>query len=138
MALNTQLSDAAANAACNAVTVLANGGSIKLYSGTQPTNGNTAVGAQVLLATLTLSATAFAAAVGGVATANAITPATIAVSGTATWFRVLKSDGVSVIFDGSIGIGTSGCNYNMNSNVLSAGATAAMTGLTYSIVEAGA
>ena len=136
MALNTQLSDAAANAACNAVTVLANGGSIKLYSGVQPTNGNTALGAQVLLATLVLSATAFAPAVGGVAAANAITPATIAVSGTATWFRVLKSDGVSVVFDGSIG--TAGCNYNMNSNVLSAGATAAMTGLTYSIVEAGA
>ena len=52
MALNTQMSDAAANAACAAVIALANSGSIRIYTGTQPANANTAIGAQTLLATL--------------------------------------------------------------------------------------
>ena len=135
MALNTQMSDAAANAACAAVTALANSGSIKFYTGTQAANANTAIGAQTLLATLAMSATAFGAPAAGVATANAITSANAVASGTATWFRILKSDGTTVVFDGSVG--TSGCNINMNSNVISSGASVGVTALTYSIIEAG-
>jgi hypothetical protein len=136
MALNTQMSDAAANAACNAVAALANSGYLKMYTGSQPANANTALSGQTLLGTLPFSATAFGNAVAGVATANAITPDSSAdASGTATWFRVLKSDGTSVVFDGTVG--TASCNINMNSNVISAGASIAVSSLTYSIVEAG-
>ena len=135
MALNLQISDAAANAAVNALAALANGGSIKIYAGTQPANANTAITGQTLLATLTLNATAFANAVGGVATANAITSATAVASGTATFFRVFKSDGTSVVFDGTVG--TSGCDLNMNSNVISSGATVAISSLTFTLNEAG-
>ncbi|MCX6630917.1 MAG: hypothetical protein NTW28_25160, partial [Candidatus Solibacter sp.] len=136
MAYNTQISDAAANAAANAVAALANSGYLKFYTGSQPANANTALSGQTLLATLTFSATAFGNAAAGVATANAIGADTSAdASGTATWFRVLKSDGTSVVFDGTVG--TSGCNLNMNSNVISAGASVSGTALTYSILEAG-
>lgn len=135
MALNTQLADASANAAANAVTALCNSGSIKFYTGSQPANANTAVTSQTLIATLPLSATAFGTAAAGVATANAITSATAVASGTATWFRVLKSDGTTVVFDGTVG--TSGCNINMGSNVISSGATVAVSSFTYSIAEAG-
>ena len=136
MALNTQMSDAAANAACNAVAALANSGYLKMYTGSQPANANTALSGQTLLGTLNFSATAFGNAVAGVATANAIASDSSAdASGTATWFRVLKSDGTSVVFDGTVG--TSGCNINMNSNVISAGASISVSSLTYSIVEAG-
>jgi hypothetical protein len=135
MALNTQISDAAANAACNALCALASGGSLKIYSGAQPANGNTAISGQTLLATLALSATAFGNAVAGAATANAITSATAVATGTAAWFRILKADGTTVVLDGTIG--ASGCNINMNSIAIQTGATVAVSSFTYSITEAG-
>jgi hypothetical protein len=135
MAGNTQLTDAAANAAANAVCALANGGTLKIYNGAQPANANVAVSTQTLLASLPLSAAAFANAVAGVATANAITSATALATSTATWFRVFKSDGVTPVFDGNIG--TSGANLNINSTAIQSGATVSVSSFTYTINEAG-
>ena len=105
MALAPRLADTAKNAAADAVCALANSGKLRIYSGTQPADPDSA--ATTLLAELTLGATAFGAAVAGVATANAITGDTSADStGTATWFRVLKSDGTTKLFDGSVGTAT--------------------------------
>ena len=61
MANNPFFSDEAAKAAVDAVAALCNTGTLKIYTGTQPTDANTALGAQTLLATLTLSSTAFGA-----------------------------------------------------------------------------
>lgn len=89
MALNAKRTNAAATAACDAMAVLANGGFLDIYDGAQPVTADTAVGAQVKLASLPLSATAFAGAVNGVATANAITSdASADATGTAAWFRI--------------------------------------------------
>jgi hypothetical protein len=130
MALNPQLSNVAANAEANAVATLLNTGYLRLYSGTQPTTADTAIGAQVLLAELRFGATAFGAAAAGVITANAITSDTTADNtGTATWFRTLQSDGTTVVFDGSVG--TTGANLNLNSVAISAGAQVDVTGFTY-------
>lgn len=107
MALNTQMSDAAVNAEADALAPLLNNGYLRLYDGTQAATADTAVGAQVLLAELRFNATAFPAASGGVLTANAITSDSSAnATGTATWFRALKSDGTTVIMDGSVGTAT--------------------------------
>lgn len=134
MALNPKLSDTAANAAVNAVTALANSGFLRIYDGIQAVDANTPVSTQVLLAELTLNATAFAAAVAGVATANAITAdASANATGTATWYRVVKADGTTVLFDGSVG--TSGANLNLNSTAISIGANVAVTSLTYTQSE---
>lgn len=133
MALNTQVSDTAANAAANALAALCNGGFMELYTATQPANANTAVSGQTLLVTLGLSATAFGGAVAGVLTANTISPGNNAATGTATWFRVYKSDGTTAVFDGSVG--TTGCNLNMNSNVLQSGAQTTVTAFTHSLLE---
>jgi len=130
MALNTKISNLAASAAADAVCVLANTGYLRIYDGTQAADADTAVGAQVLLAELRLNATAFGAASNGVATANAITADSSAnASGTASWFRVLKSDGTTVLFDGSVG--TSGANLNLNSVAISSGAAVSISSLTY-------
>src|SRR4051812_32376973 len=111
MAHSPSLANVAANAAADAVTALLATGYLRIYSGTQPTNADTAIGAQVLLAELRFGATAFAASVAGVATANAITSDAAAdATGTAAWFRALKSDGTTVVFDGSVG--TSGADLN--------------------------
>ena len=109
---------------------LANNGFLRIYDGTQAATADTAVGAQVLLAELTFGATAFGAASAGVATANAITQDSSAnATGTASWFRVLQSNGTTVLFDGSVG--TSGANLNLNSVAISSGAAVQVTALTF-------
>ena len=134
MALNTQLSDASVNAAVNALLARASGGTLKIYQGAQPANANTAIGAQTLLATIALGNPAFGNAAGGAANLNATAAATAVTTGTAQFFRIFASDS-SVVLDGSIG--TAGCNINMGSVNIQAGAQVAITGYTYSIAEAG-
>jgi len=130
MALNPKRSNTAVSAAADAVCPLLNNGYLRLYSGTQPATADTAVTTQTLLAELRWNATAFGAASSGVATANAITADTSADNtGTATWFRALKSDGTTVVFDGSVG--TSGADLNLNSTGISAGAAVWVTSFTY-------
>jgi hypothetical protein len=130
VALNPTLSNAGANAAADAVCALANTGYLRIYDGTQPANADVAVGAQVLLAELRFGATAFGAAANGVATANAITAdASANATGTATWFRVLKSDGVTVLWDGSVGTATA--NLILNSVAITVGAAVSVSALTY-------
>lgn len=130
MALNPKLSNVGANAEADAVCALANSGKLRIYDGTQAATADTAIGAQVLLAELTFGNPAFGAAVAGVATANAITQdASADNTGTATWFRVLQSNGTTVLFDGSAG--TSGANLNLNSVAISAGAAVQVTALTF-------
>jgi hypothetical protein len=134
MALNPKLSNAEASAAADAVCVHLNNGYLRIYDGTQAADANTAVGVQNLLAELRWNATAFAGAVNGVATANAITDDSSAnLTGTATWFRALKSDGSSVVFDGSVG--TSGANLNLNSVAISSGAVVSCSAYTYTQQE---
>ena len=122
MANTPFFTDATTIASVNAVSALLNTGYLKIYSGTQPTDANTAIGAQVLLSTLTFAGTAFitpAVASGSApnkivtATANAIGSDTNAVGGaTATWFRAYKSDNTTPVMDGSVG--TSGADLNLN------------------------
>jgi hypothetical protein len=130
MALTPKLANNAASAAADAVAALANNGYLRIYDGTQAADADTAVGAQVLLAELRFGATAFGAAANGVATANAITQDSSAnATGTASWFRALKSDGTTPLWDGSVG--TSGANLNLNSVSIVSGAAVSVTSFTY-------
>lgn len=132
MALNPKLAIASRNKAIDAVLADANSGLLRIYDGTQPTDANTAIGAQVLLAELTMNATAFAPASGGSAAANAITADAAAnATGTAAWFRLLKSDGTTVIMDGSVG--ASGANLNINTVSLVANAQVQVSSFTISM-----
>ena len=115
--------------AADAVLVRANSGSLRIYSGTAPATIDAALGAAVLLATLPLSATAFGAASSGVATANAITSATAAASGTASFFRVLESDGTTGVYQGTVG--TSGAELNLSTVSILAGGTVSVSSMTY-------
>jgi hypothetical protein len=111
------------------MAALCNGGFLDIFDQTQPTNADTAVGAQVKLASLPLSATAFAAAVNGAATANAITTdASADATGTASWFRVFKSDHTTAVWDGSVG--TSDADLVLNSVAIQIGAAVSVTSLT--------
>ena len=96
------LATASQNAAMDAVTLLINAtsaGSITIYDGTIPTDANTAITTQTLLATLTFSADAFGDAAAGVSTAATITgDSSIDAESTATWARILDGGG-NTIFD---------------------------------------
>lgn len=111
---------------------------INIYDGTQATDPDTAIGAQVLLAQLTMSATSFGAATdanpGGLITANAITgDASANATGTASWFRMLTQSAGTAIADGSVG--TSGCDLNLNTVSITAGSTVDITAFTVTMPE---
>lgn len=130
MPTNLKLSNATVNGQADLLSDYADNGYIRIYDGSQPANADTAVGAQVLLAELRFSATASGAAVAGVITFSAITEDAAAdATGTATWFRCLRSNGTTVIMDGSVG--TSGSDLNLNTTSLVVGAAVQITSFTY-------
>jgi hypothetical protein len=130
MASNLKLSDTAVNAKADAFSDLLDSGYLRLYDGTQPANAGVAVSTQTLLAELRFNATASGAASAGVLTMNAFTQdASANATGTATWFRALKSDGTTVVFDGNVG--TSGSDLNLNSTSVTSGVAVSVTSMTW-------
>lgn len=98
------------NAMLDAITTAAgNGAFLRIYDGTRPSTGGAAT---TLLAELTCGTPFASAASGGVLTLSAITQDSSAnATGTATWFRIVKSDGTTFVMDGSVG--TSGSDLNL-------------------------
>lgn len=135
MALNAQTSIASRNLALNAAFDILNSGHLFIYDSTQPTNADTALGAQVLLADLSLNATAFAAASAASKAANSITQDSSAnATGTATWGSLCASSRATTgTLDFSVG--TSGANFNMNSVAIQSGAAVQCSAFT--ITQAG-
>ena len=143
---NTKIANAAAIDACDAMVDRIDLGAtnpeghLRIYDSTQPTGGpDEAVGAQVLLAELLMSNPAFGAAIdvapGGEATAGAIADDTSAdAAGTASWFRVVDRAEVA-IFDGDVTVSAGGGDLELNSIVISAGATVAVTAYTFTMPE---
>ena len=130
MSLSPKRSNTAVSAAADAVCPLLNNGYLRLYTDPKPSDANTAISTQTLLAELRFNTTAFGASSNGVATANAITADSSADNtGTATWFRALKSDGTTAVLDGSVG--TSSADLILNSVSISAGAQVSVTSFTY-------
>ncbi|MFC0384320.1 hypothetical protein [Muricoccus vinaceus] len=88
------------NRAADAVAARLNGGVLRIYSGAPPADANTALSGNTLLAELTFAATAFAAAVNGVATANGITADSVADnSGRPTFARAFETGGTTAVWD---------------------------------------
>ncbi len=109
------------------ITTRAGGSALlRIYDGTRPATGGTAT---TLLAELTCNATFAPAATGGVLTLNAITSDTSAnATGTATWFRIVQSDGTTHVMDGSAA--TSGSDLNFDSVSFVTGGTVAVSSFT--------
>ena len=130
MASNIKIATTTRNAIVDAITTAVGAsGLLKIYSGTQPTNVQTALGAQVLLAQLALSATFAPAAASGVLTANAITQDSSAdATGTAGWYSLQTSAGVRIV-EGEVG--TSGADLNLNTVSIVIGGPVAVTSFTY-------
>lgn len=130
MAADPRLSNASATLAADAVVDTLDSGYLRIYDGTIPATADTAITTQVLLAELRFNATAFGAASNGVATANAFTADSAADNtGTASWFRAFRSDGTTVVFDGTVG--TSGEDLNLNTVSIVASGSVSVTSMTY-------
>lgn len=132
MALNPKYSNACVNAEADAMARLLDNGYLRVYSGSQPTNADTALGAQTLLAEARFNATSAPAASAGLLTFNAFTAdSSIDATGTAAFFRALKSDGTTVVFDGSVG--TSSADLVVNSVAFQSGAQFSVTSFTHQV-----
>ena len=130
MANNFKRSTECINLEANQICALANNGKLRIYDGVQPTDPDVAVSSQHLLAELTFGASAFGAAVAGLATAAAITKDSAAdYTGTATWFRVFKANGTTAIWDGTVG--SAGCDLNLNTTSIQANPEISVTAMTY-------
>ena len=121
MPQNPLFYDATIKALVNAVTGLLPGGSLKIYTGSQPALNGPLTG--TLLVSFALGTPAFANAVASAgtvtATAGLIPQAAAGGEGTAGFFALLTS-GSAVVMTGSTG--TSGADLNMNSTSIPSGA----------------
>ena len=112
------------NAMLDAITTRAGASALlRIYDGTRPATGGTAT---TLLAELTCNATFAPAAAGGVLTLNAITQDSSAnATGTATWFRIVQSNGTTFVLDGNVG--TSGSDLNLTTTSIVSGQPVSVT-----------
>lgn len=108
----------------DAITTRAgNGALLRIYNGVRPATGGAAT---TLLAELTCGTPFAGAAASGALTANAITQDSSAnATGTASWFRIVQSDGTTHVMDGNVG--TSGSDLNLDSVSIVAGGTVSVT-----------
>lgn len=104
-------------------------GLLRIYSGTRPTDADTALAGNTLLAELTLGATAAPAASGGVWTANSITSDSSAdATGTASFARLFQSNGTTAVAD--LSVGTSGAEVTINTVSIVAAAVVSCSAMT--------
>lgn len=117
------------NAKLDAITThLGSNALIRIYSGTQPTNPDTALSGNTLLAELACSATLAGSAASGVLTLNSITADSSAdATGTATFGSVLTSGGTRKI---DFSVGTSSADLVLNTTSIVSGAQVSISGFT--------
>ena len=127
----SSLTAAQRNSALDAIRASYNTGKLRIYSGSVPANADAALGGATQLVELTLGATAFGAASGGVLTANAITGGTAGATGTASFFRILDSAGSTVLAQGAVG--TSGAELTLPTTSITSGVTVTCSSLTLTI-----
>jgi hypothetical protein len=105
------------------ITYAGTNSQFNLYSGTQPANANTAITTQVLLVSMPIAGV-FGTDTDGTLTLGAVTQTNASASGTASFFRIFKSDN-SVVMDGSVGL--SGADLILNSVDIAAGQSVDIT-----------
>lgn len=97
---------------------------IRIYDGTQPANANTAITTQTLLVSLPIVGS-FGTDSNGTLTISSVTSASAVATGTASFFRIVKSDGTTVVMDGSVG--TSNADMILNTTAIANTQTVAIS-----------
>jgi hypothetical protein len=125
MASNLNYSNGTRNAQQQGlITYAGTGALLRIYNGTQPTNANTAISTQTLIVTLTITG-GFGTDSNGTLTLGTVTDGTAVATSTAEFFRIVKSDGTTVVMDGSVS--TSGADLNLNDTSIASGQVVSIT-----------
>jgi hypothetical protein len=134
MASDIRFSTATLNGFLDTInTRIGSGGLLRFYSGTQPTNADTALGAQVKLAELALTSTPFGAASSRTITAATITTDTAAdATGTATWATFTTSGGTRVL-DCTVGEAADSADITVDNKAFQINADVSVTALTITL-----
>lgn len=126
MALALKYAVTLKNARLDAITTaISTSGLLRIYSGTQPTNPDTALSGNTVLAELACSSTFAGSASAGVLTLNSVTGANASATGTATFFSFLTSGGTRKV-DGTIG--TASCDLTIDSTSITSGQAVSVSG----------
>ena len=115
-------SAAAKNArADNLTSTIGNASLLRIYNGTPPANADAALSGNTLLAELTGASPFAPAASGGVLTASGITQdASANATGTASFFRLYKSDGTTCVMQGTCTATGGGGDLQLNTTSINA------------------
>lgn len=109
------------------ITYAGSGAIINIYQGTAPANANTAITTQTLLVSCVLAG-AFGTDTDGTLTLGTVNNGTAVATGTAGFFRIFKSDGTTVVMDGSVGV--SGADLNLDTTTINITQTVNISGGT--------
>jgi hypothetical protein len=131
MANDYRKSAAAVKAEADAFAPLLNSGYIYIYDSTMPDGTTVALSTQSQIVRLTFGNPAFSTAVGGVLTAAAITAGNSTFSSTATFFRLIGNTTSNIYAQGTVG--AAGCDLNLNSIVISSGASVSISAFTHTV-----
>ena len=125
MASNLKYSNGTRDAQQNGLITYAGSGSIiHIYSGTQPSNANTAISTQTLLVSLTVTGS-FGTDSNGTITMGSVANGVAVATGTASFFRITKSDNSTVVMDGSVG--TSGTDMILDNTSINTAQTVSIS-----------
>ena len=120
----------ARNSMLNTLATLADGGYLRIYDGRMPENPEARISRQTLLAELQLSTPAFKVARGAEIQANEISDDLDAkATGKASWYRLTRADGETVLWDGTVGL--VGADLNLNSTDIQENAKVSISSLSY-------
>lgn len=141
MANGFYITNAVALVAADAIADAADAGTaavIEIYAGSVPADADASGAGLTLLASLTMSATAFGAAAddtpGAIVTAAAITDDSSAdATGTASCFRVKTQTGGTVVYQGTVG--TSSADLILNTVSITAGSVVSISSFTILLPE---
>src|SRR5690242_4345951 len=128
-----RLSTAARNAAAAAIAALPDAdvgpGKILIYDGALPTDANTAVGSQVLLATVVLGDPSYGSPTAGTVTGADPASVNAVATGTAAWFRQTDNSG-DVVMDGDVTTTGGGGTMTLSTVALTTGSPVDITSLS--------
>lgn len=142
MASALYISNAAAKACADALNVATTGfgtAVMTIYSNstTKPANANTALdGSAVALAAITLPAyTSNTVSSAGVITFGTITTVQGLATGVASYFRIVASDGTTVLMDGNVGLSAATPDLVLDNTTITSGEDVAISSFTYTVTQ---
>jgi len=112
------------------VTSAGSTSSLVIYNGTAPATPDTALSGNSVLATCTCAATMGVVST-NVLTLNTLTGVNAVLTGTATFYRLLASNGTTVLWQGSVGVSAS--ELNLITTTITAGGPVNITSLTVTL-----